>query len=108
MLNHMQRKTVFTAIILFCCLIVVAQKKNASFNVHIHKTLLPVVIDGKDDDEAWKQAEPADNFFMVLPMDTSHAKVKTEVKVCYDERNFYLIAICYKQAHEVNMVESLK
>jgi hypothetical protein len=28
------------------------------------------------DEQAWKDAEVAADFFMVLPMDTSHAKVK--------------------------------
>ena len=32
-------------------------------------------IDGEMDEQAWKEADAADNFFMVLPMDTSHAKV---------------------------------
>ncbi len=76
--------------------------------MHIHKTSTPVIIDGIDNDEAWQQAETAKNFFMVLPMDTSLAKVKTEVKVSYDEHNFYLLAVCYNKLQGANMVESLR
>ena len=38
----------------------------------------------------WQEAEAADSFFMVLPMDTSAAEVKTDVRVTYDDRYFYL------------------
>ncbi len=84
------------------------QKKNATYEVHIHKTTSPIVIDGSMDDEAWQKAETANNFFMVQPMDTSLAQVKTDVLVSYDDRNFYLVAICYKYGEDKNMVESLR
>lgn len=87
---------------------VCAQKKNAAFEVHIHKTTTPVNIDGIINEDAWQQAEAADNFFMVLPMDTSLAEVKTDVRVTYDDRYFYLLAICYKYDAGKNMVESLR
>lgn len=94
--------------ILFFHLFTSAQKKNSQYVVHIHKILTPIKIDGVGDDEAWQHAETANNFFMVLPMDTSLAKVKTEVKVAYDDHNFYMLAICYKKLAGPNMVESLK
>lgn len=85
-----------------------AQKKNASFQLNIHRTEAPVKIDGSADDAAWQQAESAHDFYMVLPMDTSLARVKTEVKMCYDAHNFYLIAICYKPDAGHYFVESLR
>ena len=83
-------------------------KINNSYRIHIHKTQVPVKIDGRDDDPAWKDAETADKFFMVLPMDTSKAGAKTEVKFCYDDKNLYIIAFCYKPLPGENMVESLR
>lgn len=59
-------------------------------------------------DAAWAQAETASNFFMVLPMDTSHATVRTEVRMCYDDQNIYIIAVCYKKIAGANIVESLR
>ena len=50
----------------------------------------------------------AADFFMVLPMDTSHAKVKTEVRMSYDEENLYLMATCFHKENQKYMVESLK
>ena len=60
------------------------------------------------DDPAWLEAESASNFFMVTPMDTSLANVKTEVKMCYDDHNLYLIAICFKSVPGPYFVESLR
>ncbi len=98
---------IFPAIV-FIHFVAFTQKKNAGFEVHIHKTTSPIIIDGIMDDKAWQEAEAANNFFMVLPMDTSHAQVKTEVHVTYDDRYFYLLAVCYKSVAGHNMVESLR
>ena len=72
------------------------------------RTAVPIKIDGIADDQGWLEAETAKDFFMVLPMDSSHSNVKTEVKLCYDDKNLYLIAICHKLVKGVNMVESLR
>ncbi len=85
-----------------------AQKKNIGFGLHIRNTPDKVVIDGNMDEPAWQQAETAGNFFMVLPMDTSRAKVQTDVKMTYDKENLYIIAICYLPRRRPYMVESLR
>lgn len=85
-----------------------AQKKNAAYQLNIHRATLPVKVDGSMDDESWQSADSAFNFYMVLPMDSSYAKVKTEVRMCYDDHNFYLIAICHKFQSGHYFVESLR
>ncbi|MDF2432450.1 MAG: hypothetical protein JWP44_2081 [Mucilaginibacter sp.] len=60
------------------------------------------------DEQAWKDAEVAKNFWMVVPMDTSLAKVRTEVRMGYDQKNVYILVICFKGMPGPNMVESLK
>jgi hypothetical protein len=85
-----------------------AQKNNASYQVRIHRASLPVTVDGSMEDAAWQEADAASNFYMVLPMDTSYARVKTEVKMCYDDQRFYLIAICHKPEPGRYYVESLR
>src|ERR1700755_3313208 len=72
-----------------------AQKKNIGFELHIHRATSPIRIDGVIDEPAWQQAERAGNFFMVLPMDTSHANVRTEVRMTYDMNYLYLVAECF-------------
>ena len=85
-----------------------AQKKNASYQLQIHRTFHPIKVDGEMDDEAWTKADSATNFFMVLPMDTSFAKVKTEVRMCYDDHAFYMLVICHKLIPGRYFVESLR
>lgn len=88
--------------------VVIGQKINNAYQLHIHKASSPIHVDGVMDELAWKNAEVADNFFMVLPMDTSRAKVRTEVRMTYDAQNIYIIAICYIDKPGPYMVESLR
>jgi hypothetical protein len=94
----------------FCLLsiIVCAQKKNSAYQLHIRKATSAIKVDGEMNELAWKDADAADNFFMVLPMDTSHAKVKTAVRMTYDAQNIYIIAVCYLNKPGPYMVESLR
>ncbi|MFL5789528.1 MAG: DUF5916 domain-containing protein [Flavisolibacter sp.] len=84
----------------------IGQKKNASFEYHIHRTNSPIVLDGYPNDAAWQTSQMASNFFMVLPMDTGSARMRTDVEMCYDDHNIYLLAICYTNG--MDMVESLR
>lgn len=91
----------------FLCVAASAQKKNAAYRYHIRRVPSSIVVDGLVE-PAWLQADSADNFFMVLPMDTSRAKVKTVVRMAYDDNNLYILAICYNATAGPYMVESLK
>lgn len=60
-------------------------------------------------DSIWYQCETATDFFMVTPMDTSRAHVRTEVRMTYDDHNLYLIANCfYPESGSSYYVESLR
>ena len=85
-----------------------AQKKNADKQYHIHKTTDAIAIDGLMNEASWKNADIAQKFAMVQPMDTSIANVPTEVRMTYDDNNLYIIAVCFKVAKGKDMVESLK
>jgi hypothetical protein len=89
-------------------LTLVAQKKNSTYRLSIHKATSPVTIDGVMNETAWQEAAAADSFFMVFPMDTSHSKVKTEVRMAYDAKNLYVIAVCHLLKPAPYMVESLR
>jgi Domain of unknown function (DUF5916)/Carbohydrate family 9 binding domain-like len=95
------------AFILVNCLNLFGQRKNAEFQYHITRLQGAVKIDGIEE-QAWSKAEIASNFHMVLPMDTSKALVRTDVKMGYDNDHLYIIAICYKKSGQPFMVESLK
>jgi len=87
---------------------ILAQKKNAGFELHIHRAQSPVKVDGFINEPAWQHAEKADNFYMVLPMDTSHANLRTEVRMTYDDKYLYLAAECLDAGAGPDMVESLR
>ncbi len=85
-----------------------AQKKNSSYTLEIYPTTEMVHVDGIADETVWKYAKAAKDFFMVLPMDTSRARVKTEVQMTFDKNNLYLLAICHNALPGHEMVESLR
>ncbi|MFY0688163.1 MAG: hydrolase [Cyclobacteriaceae bacterium] len=87
---------------------VVAQKKNAHLQLLIKKTDIPVKIDGINDDPAWESAQAAQNFHMVLPMDTGRANVITTVRMSYDDQFIYLLAECYLPKPNTIFVESMR
>jgi hypothetical protein len=93
-----------------CCIAItgMAQKKNSAFELHIKKANATITIDGVMDETDWQQADVAGNFFMVLPMDTSLAKVPTEVRMTYDAQNLYIITVCRLVKPGPYMVESLR
>lgn len=84
------------------------QKRNDSFQLHIREASSPVIIDGVMDEIAWAEAEVASDFYMMLPMDTSKAQVRTDVRMTYDRENLYLIAINFHALPGPYMVESLR
>src|SRR5690348_2485611 len=96
LLNHRRQFLVAIAVVL--ALPSLAQenvKVNDSYEYHIKKTSEVILIDGKGDESPWKEADVATSFYMVLPMDTSKAKVPTEVRMTYDDKNIYMYVICY-------------
>lgn len=85
-----------------------AQKINESYQLPIRKAGSQIVVDGILDEAAWEQAEVASDFYSVLPMDTSFARVRTEVRMAYDDSHLYLIASCYHLLPGPYYVESLR
>ena len=100
-------KVIF-GLILFCSFPALGQKKNDQYRLNIHKAGSPIKIDGVLEEPAWLEAETAGSFFMALPMDTSFARVKTEVRMSYDDEHLYLIAVCFHAVPGPYYVESLR
>lgn len=87
---------------------VFSQKKNAGYKLQMHRAKAPIVVDGILDEPDWLAADVANHFYMITPMDTSFAKVRTEVRMTYDNENLYLIAINFHALPGPYMVESLR
>ncbi|HVZ57618.1 MAG TPA: DUF5916 domain-containing protein [Chitinophagaceae bacterium] len=101
------KKLLLSSCLFLTGLVLYSQKKNASFQLHIHRASSPIQVDGLADEPAWQQAEVARDFYMVLPMDTSHSRVPTEVRMTYDDQNLYIVATCFRPRAGRYMVESL-
>jgi hypothetical protein len=85
-----------------------AQKINADYRLNITKANSQIHIDGIMDEKAWEDADVATDFFMITPMDTSFAQVRTDVRMSYDEEHLYLIVINHHAMEGPYMVESLR
>lgn len=84
-----------------------AQRKNEAYKYFIKRAPTPIQIDGVED-PVWAVAQNASDFNMVLPMDTSKAEIKTDVRMFYDSTGIYLLAVNYIEPNQKFMVESLK
>lgn len=85
-----------------------AQKINSNYVLHIRQALDKIAIDGVLNEQSWQTADVAKDFYQILPMDTGHAWAKTEVRMCYDDKNIYLSAICYDSLKGHYVVESMR
>jgi hypothetical protein len=61
----------------------------------------PPVIDGKLDDEVWKQAVVLKDFLQVNPGDNIAPSKPTEMMMGYDARTFYMAFHCYDEPDKV-------
>ena len=53
------------------------------------------VIDGRVDEAAWSDVEPASRFIQQQPDEGQPATERTELRVLHDERNLYIAIICF-------------
>lgn len=102
-----------TTTFVFCALQLFAQnidvqKYQDSFQMHITRTSKPVKIDGVLDDSAWNiaSANVATNFFRKFPNDAERPKLKTVVKLAYDDNFLYVAFMNFDSGK--NITQSLK
>ncbi len=72
----------------------------------IRKTTFPVTIDGKLDEDAWKQAAILTDFWVTWPYDDRQAKQKTEARITFDDKNIYVAFAAYDSG--ASFVSTLK
>ncbi len=85
-----------------------AQTTHDKYQLNIRQATAAIKIDGVLDETDWLQADVANNFFSILPYDTSFAKSKTECRVTYDKNNFYVSAVCFDELPGNYVIQSLK
>jgi len=54
------------------------------------RAVTPPVIDGRDDDEVWRLASAITAFRQFRPVEDGEPSFRTEAKIAYDARNFYV------------------
>jgi hypothetical protein len=62
--------------------------------VHAVPSSAPVRVDGRLDEEVWRQAEPARDFVQSEPLTNQPATEATEVRMAYDAQHLYIAAYC--------------
>ncbi|MBA4853972.1 carbohydrate binding family 9 domain-containing protein [Emticicia sp. BO119] len=77
------------------------------YSIHIKKSAAPIKLDGLLDEEIWKTADVAKDFFLNRPYDSSFAQLQTEVRLAFDDNFLYVGAICY-QPRSTYTIASLK
>ncbi len=81
---------------------------NQDYKIHAKRINGAIKLDGLTDEKDWLEAESARNFYMVLPYDTGHSAARSEVKVAYDDKAFYLAVIFHDTLPGRRPVESLR
>lgn len=67
-----------------------------------------IVLDGELNEKTWKNASIATGFKQNFPYDTGRAMARTEVRIAYDNKNFYVAAECYDSLEGNYVIQSLK
>ncbi|MEL6124491.1 MAG: DUF5916 domain-containing protein, partial [Bacteroidota bacterium] len=67
------------------------------YQVQIQRSTSPIVVDGVLEEEHWKIADQAHDFWMSAPIDGRHVDqdLQTEVMLTYDDNYLYVAAICH-------------
>ncbi|MFN3851032.1 MAG: DUF5916 domain-containing protein [Spirosomataceae bacterium] len=96
-----------TTLLFFSTLGSYAQNSDEKYVYHINKSKATIKLDGELNEDAWKMAEEAKNFFMNKPYDSSFAKLQTVVRLTFDDNFMYVGAICY-EPRNLYTTQSLK
>ncbi len=106
MLNWSTSAVTFRMLPFFAFWIVLLPTDLAGQDLLIKRSSSPIIIDAVMDEPAWSEAEIATDFNQYFPFDTSLADSQTEVRVTYDDKNLYVIAIMQNLGHARKYVVS--
>jgi len=87
--------------------VLISIKSYSQKSVNISKTSTKISIDGVLDESIWSSLLKVDNFLNQWPKDTGVAKLKTEVRMTYDNDFLYVGITCYDQSNK-HIIQTLK
>ena len=102
-MTYRNQKKIFILLLCFSFTIISNAQKDVTAFL-INKKL---VIDGKEDDEAWKMVEYKSSFWQWRPSDSIPARTQTKFKVLMDENNIYFLVKAYTDGNRF-LIPSLK
>lgn len=86
---------------------VVAQNQQQLTTYELKPAIDPIILDGILEEETWQRAKVASGFYMNIPSDDRPAEMESEVRMTYDQENFYFGITCY-DGDEGYVVQSLR
>ncbi len=99
---------ILISLLLICPFYGWTQQKNLpGASLPISKAKGSIQLDGVLDEEDWKHAAVAKNFFMNFPYDSALAPFQTEARLTFDDQNLYVSFICYDD-QTPDIVQSLR
>ena len=102
------QKYIYLLLLVGIPLFAFSQKRNENYKMHIKQSEGNLKVDGKLDEPAWHSAAAVSDFMMVNPFDTLCSKLRTDVRMTYDDKYLYISAECFLQSESNYVVESLK
>jgi hypothetical protein len=76
--------------------------------LRIQRAVSTITVDAKMVEAAWQEAEVASGFRQYFPFDSSSAKVRTEVRLTYDDQFLYVFAIMHNNEPRQYITPSLR
>jgi len=76
------------------------------YQLNIKKATSEITIDGVLSEQAWQDADIANDFWLKFPRDDVKAERKTEVRMTYNDKFLYISAVCMDTSFHV--VQTLK
>ena len=94
------RKILLILSLSFISVMLFSQDEESEFDflrktMNIYSTQEKIEIDGILDENTWQTTTVYSDFYQQQPLDGIIAEHKTEVQICYDERNIYVAARVY-------------
>jgi hypothetical protein len=81
---------------------------NKDYIYNVKQAKSSITIDGVIDEADWMDAQKADDFFRVLPVDTGYAHQQSAVLMTYDDKAFYLAFIFNDTIEGKRIMESFR
>jgi hypothetical protein len=83
-------------------------RNREKYRLAVHSTDEAMILDGAIDETTWQNADVATDFYKVLPIDTGQAISQTEVRMAYNETEFYMSIVCWDTFPGKRPAESLR